>query len=272
MFSPFSKRMYKYKNFFNFNKIFEKNCSWMTNKTTGSDGVDKKIFYYIKKNVYFCTMITNMDMAAKTADFLLTVKAVKLNNEHPFTWASGRKSPIYCDNRVTLSYPEIRTFIRQRFTDIIRETWGDVDVIAGVATGGIAQGALVAQELGKPFVYVRSESKSHGLTNQIEGEIHEGQSVVVIEDLVSTGKSSLIAVKALREKGCVVKGMAAIFTYGLQVAADNFENEKVELMTLTDYDTLIQVAHEKEYVRPEDFESLSAWRKNPEQWSKDHGE
>ena len=143
-------------------------------------------------------MITNKDMAAKTADFLLTVKAVKLNNEHPFTWASGRKSPIYCDNRVTLSYPEIRTFIRQRFVDIIRETWGDVDVIAGVATGGIAQGALVAQELGKPFVYVRSESKSHGLTNQIEGEIHEGQSVVVIEDLVSTGKSSLIAVKALR--------------------------------------------------------------------------
>ena len=217
-------------------------------------------------------MITNMDMAAKTADFLLTVKAVKLNNEHPFTWASGRKSPIYCDNRVTLSYPEIRTFIRQRFVEVIRETWGDVDVIAGVATGGIAQGALVAQELGKPFVYVRSESKSHGLTTQIEGEIHEGQSVVVIEDLVSTGKSSLIAVKALREKGCEVKGMAAIFTYGLHVASDNFTNEKVELMTLTDYDTLIQVAHEKEYVRPEDFESLSAWRKNPEQWSKEHGE
>ena len=139
------------------------------------------------------------DMAAQMANFLLTVKAVKLNNEHPFTWASGRKSPIYCDNRVTLSYPEIRTFIRQRFVEVIRESWGDVDVIAGVATGGIAQGALVAQELGKPFVYVRSEQKSHGLTNQIEGEIHEGQSVVVVEDLVSTGKSSLIAVKALRE-------------------------------------------------------------------------
>ena len=240
--------------FFNFNKILTK----------------KDFFYYIKKKVYFCTMITNKDMAAKTADFLLTVKAVKLNNEHPFTWASGRKSPIYCDNRVTLSYPEIRTFIRQRFVEIINETWGNVDVIAGVATGGIAQGALVAQELNRPFVYVRSESKSHGLTNQIEGEIHAGQSVVVIEDLVSTGKSSLIAAKALREKGCIVKGMAAIFTYGLQVAADNFENENVELMTLTDYDTLIQVAHEKEYVRPEDFESLSAWRKNPEQWSEEH--
>lgn len=215
-------------------------------------------------------MITNMDMAAKTAEFLLNVKAVKLNNEHPFTWASGRKSPIYCDNRVTLSYPEIRTFIRQRFSEIVSETWGDVDVIAGVATGGIAQGALVAQELGKPFVYVRSENKSHGLTNQIEGEIHEGQSVVVVEDLVSTGKSSLIAVKALREKGCIVKGMVAIFTYGLQVAADNFEAEKVDLVTLTDYDTLVKVAHEKEYVRPQDFDSLSAWRKNPEKWSEDH--
>ncbi|MCR5444214.1 MAG: orotate phosphoribosyltransferase [Bacteroidales bacterium] len=211
-------------------------------------------------------------MAAQMANFLLTVKAVKLNNEHPFTWASGRKSPIYCDNRVTLSYPEIRTFIRQRFVDVIRETWGDVDVIAGVATGGIAQGALVAQELGKPFVYVRSEQKSHGLTNQIEGEIHEGQSVVVIEDLVSTGKSSLIAVRALREKGCVVKGMAAIFTYGLQVAADNFAKENVELVTLTNYDTLIGVAKEHEYIRHDDLDSLSAWRVNPELWSKEHGE
>ena len=212
------------------------------------------------------------DMAAQTANFLLSVKAVKLNNEHPFTWASGRKSPIYCDNRVTLSYPAIRTFIRQHFVDVIREQWGDVDVIAGVATGGIAQGALVAQELNKPFVYVRSEQKSHGLTNQIEGEIHEGQSVVVIEDLVSTGKSSLIAVRALREKGCAVKGMAAIFTYGLQVAADNFANENVELVTLTDYDTLISVAKEQEYIRREDQESLAAWRQNPEQWSKEHGE
>ena len=172
--------------------------------------------------------------------------------------------------RIELSYPEIRTFIRQRFAEIVAEQWGDVDVIAGVATGGIAQGALVAQELGKPFVYVRSEQKSHGLTNQIEGEIHGGQSVVVIEDLVSTGKSSLIAVKALREKGCVVKGMAAIFTYGLQVAADNFAAEDVELCTLTDYDTLVQVAQQHEYIRPEDFESLAAWRQNPERWSEEH--
>ena len=215
-------------------------------------------------------MINYSDMAAQTANFLLTVKAVRLNNEHPFTWASGRKSPIYCDNRVTLSYPEIRTFIRQHFTDVIREQWGDVDVIAGVATGGIAQGALVAQELGKPFVYVRSEQKSHGLTNQIEGEVHEGQSVVVIEDLVSTGKSSLIAVRALREKGCRVKGMAAIFTYGLQVAADNFKAENVELVTLTNYDTLIRVAKEQEYVRPDDLDSLARWRQNPERWSEEH--
>lgn len=222
--------------------------------------------------MYFCSMNNYTDMAARTANFLLTVKAVKLNNEHPFTWASGRKSPIYCDNRVTLSYPEIRTFIRQHFVEVIRETWGDVDVVAGVATGGIAQGALVAQELGKPFVYVRSEQKSHGLTNQIEGEVHEGQSVVVIEDLVSTGKSSLIAVRALREKGCVVKGMAAIFTYGLQVATDNFQKENVELVTLTNYDTLIGVAKEQEYIRHEDLDSLAAWRLNPEQWSKEHGE
>lgn len=207
------------------------------------------------------------ETAAQMANFLLQIKAIKLNNEHPFTWASGRKSPIYCDNRITLSYPEIRTFIRQSFVDVVNECWGNVDVIAGVATGGIAQGALVAQELGKPFVYVRSEAKSHGLTNQIEGEIHEGQSVVVIEDLVSTGKSSLIAVHALREKGCIVKGMAAIFTYGLDVAAKNFAEADVELRTLTNYDTLIEVASREEYIRPADQESLAAWRRNPEAWS-----
>ena len=210
------------------------------------------------------------ETAEQTSTFLLKVKAVKLNNEHPFTWASGRKSPIYCDNRVTLSYPEIRTYIRQRFVDVINEYFGDVDVIAGVATGGIAQGALVAQELGKPFVYVRSEEKKHGLTNQIEGEIHSGQTVVVVEDLVSTGKSSLIAVHALREKGCIVKGMVAIFTYGLQVASKNFEEANVELHTLTNYDTLVKVACEQEYVMEQDLESLKVWRENPELWSDQH--
>lgn len=212
-------------------------------------------------------MKTNTETARQMAAFLLQVRAVKLNNEHPFTWASGRKSPIYCDNRVTLSYPEIRTFIRQSFVEVINENWSSVDVIAGVATGGIAQGALVAQELGKPFVYVRSEAKSHGLTNQIEGEIHAGQSVVVIEDLVSTGKSSLIAVHALRDKGCVVKGMAAIFTYGLDVAARNFEEAKVDLHTLTNYDTLVEVACREEYIHTSEQESLADWRKNPEAWS-----
>ena len=215
-------------------------------------------------------MKTTNNMALQMATFLLQVKAIKLNNEQPSTWASGRKSPIYCDNRITLSYPEIRTFIRQSFVEVINNTWCGIDAIAGVATGGIAQGALVAQELGLPFVYVRSEAKSHGLTNQIEGEIHEGQSVVVIEDLVSTGKSSLIAVNALREKGCNVKGMVAIFTYGLEVAAKNFADAQVELHTLTNYDTLIEVACKEEYIRAADLESLTNWRKNPEAWSDAH--
>ncbi|MBQ9474567.1 MAG: orotate phosphoribosyltransferase [Bacteroidales bacterium] len=214
-------------------------------------------------------MKTYNETAVQTANFLLQIKAIKLNNEHPFTWASGRKSPIYCDNRITLSYPEIRTYIRQRFVEIVTEQYGDVDVIAGVATGGIAQGALVAQDLGKPFVYVRSEEKKHGLTNQIEGEIKSGQTVVVVEDLVSTGKSSLVAVKALREKGCVVKGMVAIFTYGLEVAERNFAEANVELHTLTNYGTLIEVAKEQQYIAEGDMHSLSEWRKNPEKWSDD---
>ena len=209
------------------------------------------------------------ETAYMTAKFLLQIKAVKLNDESPFTWASGRKSPIYCDNRITLSYPEIRTFIRQRFVDAILEQFGDVDVIAGVATGGIAQGALVAQELGKPFVYVRSEEKKHGLTNQIEGEIKSGQSVVVIEDLVSTGKSSLIAVNALREKGCNVKGMVAIFTYNLDVAKKNLEDADVVLRTLTNYDRLVDVAKEEDYIKDSAMESLAKWRENPEKWSEE---
>ena len=209
------------------------------------------------------------ETAYMTAKFLLQIKAVKLNDENPFTWASGRKSPLYCDNRITLSYPEIRTFIRQRFVDLIVEQFGDVDVIAGVATGGIAQGALVAQELGKPFVYVRSEEKKHGLTNQIEGMIKSGQSVVVVEDLVSTGKSSLIAVNALREKGCNVKGMVAIFTYNLAVAKKNFEDADVVLRTLTNYDRLIDVAKEEEYIKASAMDSLAKWRENPEKWSEE---
>lgn len=201
------------------------------------------------------------------ASFLLQIKAIKLNPANPFTWASGLKSPIYCDNRVTLSYPQVRTFIREGFVKMCLDKFGKPDVIAGVATGGIPQGALVAQELGLPFVYVRSEKKSHGMNNQVEGIINSGQSVVIIEDLVSTGKSSLNAVEALREKGAVIKGMLAIFTYGMEIAAENFKNNKCELFTLTNYNALIQKAAEENYIREDDLASLLEWKSNPQAWS-----
>jgi len=206
------------------------------------------------------------DHAHKVAEFLLQIKAVKLQPEKPFTWASGLKSPIYCDNRKTLSYPKIRTYIRQHFVEVINEHFPKPDVIAGVATGGIAIGALVAQELGLPFVYVRSEAKKHGLTNMIEGEIEKGQSVVVIEDLISTGGSSLKAIEALREKGCIVKGMVAIFTYGFDEAEQNFKNAKCRVETLTNYNTLINAALEKEYITEKDVKKLREWRVNPSAW------
>ena len=198
---------------------------------------------------------------------LLQIKAVKLSPKAPFTWASGLKSPIYCDNRVTLSYPTVRTYIRQQFVEKLLQNFGKPDVIAGVATGGIAQGALVAQELGLPFVYVRSEKKSHGMQNQVEGVINAGQSVVVIEDLVSTGKSSLLAVDALREAGAVVKGMLAIFTYQMETAKKNFEEKKCQLITLSNYETLIHKAIEDEYISEDDLNSLMEWRKDQQAWS-----
>ncbi|MCH5243938.1 MAG: orotate phosphoribosyltransferase [Lentimicrobiaceae bacterium] len=210
------------------------------------------------------------ESSLETAKFLLQIRAVKLNNNEPFIWASGRKSPIYCDNRITLSYPHIRTFIRQEFVKIIENEIGAVDAVAGVATGGIPQGALVAQELGLPFVYVRSEAKKHGMGNRIEGEIEPGKSVVVVEDLVSTGKSSLEAVDALREHGCDVKGMVAVFTYGLGVAEKNFENAKVPLYTLTNYNDLIECAVQLDLLPASDLKSLQEWRKNPEAWSDAH--
>ena len=213
-------------------------------------------------------MIRNKDIAAKTAESLLEIKAVKLNKNNPFTWASGWKSPIYCDNRKTLSYPSIRTFLRQKFSEIIKEEFGDVDVIAGVATGAIAIGALVAQELGKPFVYVRSGSKGHGLRNKVEGVFSAGQTVVVIEDLISTGGSSLAAVEALREGGADVKGMVAIFTYGFKVAEERFKEADVRLFTLSDYDVLIDQAAASGYVKDEDIQSLQVWRQNPAEWGK----
>jgi orotate phosphoribosyltransferase len=218
--------------------------------------------------VYFCGMKKNDESALKVAEFLLQVKAVKLQPNNPFTWASGWKSPIYCDNRVTLSFPQVRTYIRQKFVDAIVEKFGKPDVIAGVATGGIAQGALVAQEMGIPFVYVRSEAKKHGLTNMIEGVVEKGQSVVVIEDLISTGGSSLKAVDALREAGCDVKGMAAIFTYNFKTALDNFKKAKCELITLSNYNTMVEQALQSNYITEKDLESLKAWRENPAEWGK----
>lgn len=206
------------------------------------------------------------DPAYKIAEFLLQIKAIKLSPDNPFTWASGWKSPIYCDNRKTLSYPQIRTYIRQQYVNTINDAFGKPDVIAGVATGGIAQGALVAQEMGLPFVYIRSEAKKHGLTNMIEGVVEKGQSVIVIEDLISTGGSSLKAVEALREAGCVVKGMVAIFTYSFDAAAENFKKAQCIVKTLTDYNILIEEALNKNYITEKDVESLKQWRKDPSKW------
>lgn len=211
-------------------------------------------------------MILDKDKALKIADFLLQIKAVRLQPKNPFTWASGWKSPIYCDNRKTLSYPVIRTAIRQTFSEQITEAFGNVEVIAGVATGGIAIGALVAEEMGLPFVYVRSESKGHGLENQIEGEIQNGQRVVVIEDLISTGGSSLKAVDALRKAGCNVLGLGAIFSYGFEKANANFEKAECPFFSLSDYNHLIEHAINTNYINESDLESLRAWRNNPENW------
>lgn len=213
-------------------------------------------------------MKANADIAGIMAGHLLQVKAVRLSPEEPFTWASGIKSPIYCDNRVTLSFPAIRNFIRQQFVNIIREEFGVVDLIVGVATGGIAQGVLVAQDLGLPFAYVRSSAKQHGMTNKIEGHVEEGQSVVVVEDLVSTGKSSLNAVTALHDAGCIVKGMVAIFTYNLEEARRNFEEQKCRLITLSDYNTLVDKAIENEYIKENELRTLLEWRENPKEWRK----
>jgi orotate phosphoribosyltransferase len=211
-------------------------------------------------------MVNNKETAIAISDYLLQIKAVRLNVKEPFTWASGLKSPIYCDNRKTLSFPKIRTFIRQQFVNIINEEFGTVDVIAGVATGAIAIGALVAEEMGLPFVYVRSAEKKHGLENKVEGQLESGQSVVVVEDLISTGKSSLNAVDALTKSGAKVKGMVAIFSYNLNKAINNFKNAKCRLYTLSDYNELIKQAIESNYISESDLKSLQKWREDPEKW------
>jgi orotate phosphoribosyltransferase len=212
-------------------------------------------------------MVFRQDTAAQIATSLLQIKAIKLNNNEPFTWASGLRSPIYCDNRKALSFPQIRTYIRQEMVKAIQETYGDFDVVAGVATAGIPQGVLIAQELGLPFVYVRSAKKEHGMSNQIEGVLNKGQSVVVIEDLISTGKSSLNAVNALRESGAKVKGMTAIFSYDLDVAKKNFEESECPLVVLSDYNVMIKEAVENNYISESDKDSLLQWRMDPQAWS-----
>ena len=198
---------------------------------------------------------------------LLKVKAIKLQPANPFTWASGWKSPIYCDNRKTLSYPSLRNFVKIEISRLILERFGQVDAIAGVATGAIPQGALVADELNLPFVYVRSKPKDHGLENLIEGELRPGMKVVVIEDLISTGGSSLKAVEALRSNGCEVIGMVASFTYGFAVSVEAFKKAKVELVTLTNYEAVLKAALQTEYITEEDIEVLQAWRKDPANWN-----
>lgn len=202
----------------------------------------------------------------KIAEFLLQIKAIKLQPSNPFTWASGWKSPIYCDNRKTLSYPEVRTYIRDSFAAIITELYPQAGMIAGVATGAISHGTLVADKLQLPFIYVRSGAKEHGLGNQIEGYYEKGQKVVVVEDLISTGGSSLNAVKALREAGCEVLGMVAIFTYGFTKASDGFAAENCRLDTLCNYQVLIETAVSTGYVTASDVETLKKWRVDPSTW------
>ncbi len=200
------------------------------------------------------------------AEKLLKIKAIKLQPNEPFTWASGWKSPFYCDNRKTLSYPDLRTFVKIELARIVAEKYPQADAIAGVATGAIAQGALVAEELSLPFAYVRSKPKDHGLANLIEGDLEPEMKVVVIEDLISTGSSSLKAVEAIRHAGCEVVGMVASYTYGFDVAEKAFAEAGVELTTLTNYEAVVGVAMQQDYIKPEDKPLLDLWRSNPSQW------
>ncbi|NCA85289.1 MAG: orotate phosphoribosyltransferase [Clostridia bacterium] len=206
------------------------------------------------------------ESALKIAEYLLRIKAIKLNLKTPFTWASGWNSPIYCDNRITLSHPVIRNYIRQQFVQLISDEFGDVDVIAGVATGGIAHGVLVAQELGIPFAYVRGAQKGHGLTNQIEGVIESGQRVILIEDLISTGGSSLAAVETVMNAGANVKGLLAIFTYGFPINSALCRNT-CKIFALSDYDHLLQQALADKYIREEELTVLKQWRHDPANWN-----
>ena len=211
-------------------------------------------------------MIVKEETALKMAEFLLRIRAIKLNLKKPFTWASGWKSPIYCDNRITLAHPGIRTYIRQQFVNIINDEIGDIDTIVGVATAGIPHGVIVAQDLGLPFAYVRGAAKDHGLSNRIEGVVESGQSVVVVEDLVSTGGSSLSAVKAVQEKGANVKALLSIFTYGFDLADQKFAEAKCKAFALSDYQHLLSQAISDGYILEKDLEVLNRWRQDPQDW------
>jgi orotate phosphoribosyltransferase len=211
-------------------------------------------------------MSNDLDINKRIAELLLEAQAIKLSPDKPFQWSSGWLSPIYCDNRVALSYPDTRTFIKKTLADLIRTEYPHVHAVVGVATGGIAQGALVADVLELPFAYVRPEPKKHGMGNQIEGRLEKGQSVVIVEDLISTGGSSLKVVDALREAGIEVAGMVAIFTYGFEIAANNFAAKNVKLHTISNYNALIETALEHNYINESQVQSLSAWRTAPEKW------
>ena len=218
------------------------------------------------KTLYFCFMVNYQEDAKQIAKYLLQINAIILQPNNPFTWASGWKSPIYCDNRKTLSFPQIRTHIRMNMCEIIKEKYPHVNVIAGVATGGIPIGCLIAEELGLPFIYIRSSNKEHGRKNLIEGYYNQGQTVVVIEDLISSGKSSLSAVKALRDEDLIVKGLISIFSYGFKVADNNFKDHDCEKISLCDYNTLVNEALKSDYIQKKDVQLLNQWRENPEKW------
>ncbi len=208
------------------------------------------------------------DYSKKTAEYLLQIKAIKLQPSNPFTWASGWKSPIYCDNRKILSFPEVRSFIRDSFTSLINNLYPETEIIAAVATGAIAHGALTADKMGLPFIYVRAGAKEHGLGNQIEGYYEKGQKVVVIEDLISTGGSSLNAVRALKDAGCDVLGMVAIFTYEFRKASDEFKAENCILHTLSRYSALVDTALGTGYIGNDEIETLKNWRIDPSVWGR----
>ena len=211
-------------------------------------------------------MIHDINIANQVAKSLLQINAIILQPNAPFKWAAGWNSPIYCDNRKILSYPKIRSYIKKGLADVIRNHYNSTDVIAGVATAGIPHGALLAEELGLPFIYVRAKAKGHGKQNQIEGYFKEGQSVILVEDLISSGKSSLEAAATLKEAGMKVKGIISIFTYNFNTASENFKNKNCEYVSLCDYNTLLPQAIEQKYIKEEDLSILKEWRENPSTW------